>query len=87
MDSKQTYETCAAIADALPTRPRAEFAAMVHRYTIGASPVPNRYRRIVAALDGHTTRGMMPALVSVLRTRNEAAAAAARRWLRDGGWL
>lgn len=87
MDSKSVYETCGAIASALPTRPRAEFAAMVHRYVIGAQPVPNRYRRIVDALEGRTAQAMLPPLVGLLRTRSDAAKGAARRWLRDGGWL
>jgi hypothetical protein len=87
MDSKDVYETCGAIAAALPTRPRSEFAAMIHRYVIGADPVPNRFRRIRDALDGKTSQDMLAPLVGLLRTNNDTARRAAHRWLRDAGWL
>ena len=87
MDSRTVYETCGAIAEALPVRPRAEFAALVHRYVIEAPPVPNRYRRIQEALTGRTESDLLSPLVGALRTRNNAAKRAARRWLRDAGWL
>lgn len=86
MDSKTVYETCGVVAEALPIEERRAFADMIERATLDRAPVRGRFHRLSDALPD-TARPMLMPLWKTLRAAAPAPRAAARRWLRDAGWL
>lgn len=86
MDSKQTYETCATIAEALHPIQREVFANALIRLKAGRTPPQGTFAALSRSLpDG--IRPMLLPLVGLLRTREDAPRRAVRQWLRDAGWL
>ena len=86
MDSKAIYETCGAIAEALPGREREVFASLVGGLLAHGRKAPGMYATVSGGLPD-VTRPLLLPLIKELRSNRWAAHNAARRWLRDAGWI
>lgn len=86
MNSKEVYETCGVIADALPDADRKVFAFLVERATLYLPPQRGHFWAVQRALPG-TVQPLLLPLSQELRTRKPSVHSAARRWLRDAGWV
>jgi hypothetical protein len=81
------YETCGAVADALPPTAREVFAMQLIARTLHGRPHrPPVFARVSAELP-EVVRPMLLPLIQQLRGGGDSPRRAARRWLRDAGWV